>query len=354
MTNKAFEQLQQATSAFQESCLLSAAAELDFFTLILEHGNEISAIELAKISDSNAHAASVLLNALAGLGYLVKRYLDDGDCVNEKNVVKCEHSVEAVYSVADEFKELLDSCSSETYIPMIRHLSCVQRSWTELARTIKTGNLTVSSPSILGAEQDEISYIMAMNSLAVRFAAVSIEDLRRADLLKFRNFIDIGGASGTYSLAFLQAVPECCGTLFNLPVGIEAAKPRFIGSEYEGRIKLIAGDFMRDELPNGFDFAWVSAVIHQFNEKENLLLYKKTYNTLEFGGVIAIRDFVMNGDKTAPIGGLLFEVTMLAELNAGAVYSFGEIKSALKSVGFKNVEFTVQTETMSSIVTAKK
>ncbi|MDR1480402.1 MAG: hypothetical protein LBJ00_15810 [Planctomycetaceae bacterium] len=348
MTNKikAFNKLQRVTSGFQECSILAAAAELDFFTLILESGNRLSANELAEISGSNLRAVTTLLNALAGLGYLLKRRVVLGKGKGKDSVVE--------YSVAGVFIELLDSRNLGTYIPMIRHLSCVQRSWTELARTVKTGKLSAAAPSILGAEQDEVSYIMAMNSIAVRLAASSVEDLWRIGLLKFKNFIDVGGASGTYSAAFLQALPESRGTLFNLPVGVKAAKKRFTGSEFEGRINLVAGDFMREDLPTGFDFAWISAIIHQFTPEENLILYKKTFNALNAGGVIAVRDFIMNEDKTTPLAGLLFEVTMLAELNTGAVYSFVEIKTALEAVGFEKVEFPAQTETMSSIVTAQK
>ncbi|MDR1054107.1 MAG: hypothetical protein LBL39_08020 [Planctomycetaceae bacterium] len=337
-----FKKLQRVTSEFQECSILFAAAEFDFFTLILERGNQLSAVELAEVSGSNPRAVTTLLNALAGLGYLVKRRVGVG---NES---------EMVYSVEQDFVELFDSRHVETYIPMMRHLACVQRNWVELARTAKTGELTATSPSILGAAQDEVSFIMAMNSIAVRLASGSVDDLRRAGLLRFSNFIDVGGASGTYSLAFLQALPESRGTIFNLPVGIDEAKKRFIGSEFEGRINLVAGDFMCEDLPTGFDFAWVSAIIHQFSYEDNLVLYKKTFNALEPGGVIAIRDFIMNNDKTAPLGGLLFEVSMLAELNTGAVYPFMEIKTALESVGFENVIFALQTESMSSIVTAQK
>jgi hypothetical protein len=343
MTNKAFDQLQRVTSAFQETCLLFAAADLDFFTLILQRGNQISAEELTKISDTNLRAATILLNSLSGLGYLIKR-----------RVVGEDENVETLYSVAEEFTELLDSRHSETYIPMIRHMSCVHRSWSELARVIKSGQLVSVLPSILGAEQDEVSYIMAMNSLAVRLAEGSVEDLRRVGLLNFNNFIDVGGASGTYSLAFLRALPESRGTIFNLPVGIDAARKRFIGSEYEKRINLIGGDFMKEDLPTGFDFAWVSAIIHQYSADENLILYKKVFDSLQVGGIIAIRDFVMNKEKTLPIEGLLFETSMLAELNSGAVYSFEEIGIALEKVGFKNIKFSVPSQTMSSIVTAQK
>lgn len=350
--NKAFNRLQGVITSFQEHCLLAAAAELDFFTLILQHNNQITSRELADIAESNLYGTTILLNALTGLGYLVKRCINCTDSPQQDKERMKNSNV--MYSVAEDFKTLLDSRHPETFIHIIRHLSCVQRSWTELARTIKTGQLTAVRPSILGVKQDEISFIMAMDSIALLAVEKNIENLRRAGLLNFHNFIDIGGASGTYALAFLQELPESRGTIFNLDVGIEAAKERFIGSEYESRITLQAGDFMKENLPRGFDFAWVSAIIHQFNYDENLILYKKIFNALESGGIIAIRDFVMNSDKSAPKDGLLFEVNMLAELNSGAVYSFDEIKDSLESVGFKEVEFSVQTETMSSIVIARK
>jgi SAM-dependent methyltransferase len=336
----AYDKLEHVSRAFQESCLLAAGAELDLFTLILEGGNQVSASEISLKCGTDLRSTIILLDALVASEYLIKQH--------------DEYAVEANYSVADGFCELLDNRSANTFIPMIRHMSCVQRAWGQLAKTVKTGTPPTVPPSILGAEQDRLSFILAMNSIARQLTEMNVDVLRKAGLLNFKKFIDIGGASGTYAVAFLRALPESEGTIFDLPVGIAAAKERFAGTEFENRIKLVEGDIKQNNFPEGFDFAWLSAIIHQFDHATNSLLYQKTFNALKSGGQIAIRDMVMNSDKTSPKAGAFFAINMLVETDAGAVYTFDEIKSGLKKAGFNNIKFTAQTDTMSSIITAKK
>jgi hypothetical protein len=335
-----FNRLCQVSSAFQESCVLAAAAELDIFTVILEHDNQLSAQELSAICKTDLRGMSVLLDALSATNYLCK---------------KNGHSdSDAVYSVAEEFWTLLDRRDPSTFIPMIRHMSCVQRSWTELARTVKSGTPFETPPSILGADEDRVSFIWAMNSIAQTQVEPTIVALRKADLLGFDRFIDIGGASGTYSLAFLQALPNSRGTIFDLPVGIAAARQRFAGTEYENRICLVEGNFDHDELPNGFDFAWISAIIHQFDRSTSRELYKKTFRSLHSGGKVAIRDFMMNAERTAPKDGAFFGISMLVETQTGSVYTLDEVKEDLESAGFTKVKLAIPSETMSAVVTAQK
>jgi hypothetical protein len=332
--------LRHVSSAFQESCILSAAAELDIFTVILEHNNQLSAKELSAIGKTDLRGMSILLDALSATGYLCK---------------KNGHSdSDAVYSVAEEFRTLLDRRDPATFIPMIRHMSCVQRAWVDLARTVKSGTPFETPPSILGADEDRVSFIWAMNSIAQTLVEPTIEELQKAGLLDFDRFIDIGGASGTYSLAFLRALPNSRGTIFDLPVGIAAARQRFMGTEYEHRICLVEGNFDYDELPNGFEFAWISAIIHQFDRSASRELYKKTFRSLQSGGKVAIRDFMMNAERTAPKDGAFFGISMLVETQTGRVYTFNEVREDLESAGFTKVKLAIPSETMSAVVTAQK
>ncbi|MDR0704381.1 MAG: hypothetical protein LBF88_05265 [Planctomycetaceae bacterium] len=335
-----FNRLRQVSTAFQESCVLAAAAELDIFTVILEHDNQLSAQELAAICAANIRGMSVLLDALSATGYLRK---------------KNGHSdSDTVYSVVEEFQTLLDRRNPVTFIPMIRHMSCVQRSWAELARTVKNGIPVETLPSILGEEEDRVSFIWAMNSIAQTQVEPTITALRKAGLLNFNRFIDVGGASGTYSLAFLQVLPNSRGTIFDLPVGIAAARQRFTGTEYESRICLVEGHFDHDKLPDGFDFAWISAIIHQFDRTASRELYKKTFRSLQSGGTVAVRDFMMNAERTAPTDGAFFGISMLVETQTGRVYTFDEVKEDLESAGFIKVKLAIPAETMSAVVTAQK
>ncbi|MDR2754523.1 MAG: hypothetical protein LBC20_02345 [Planctomycetaceae bacterium] len=343
-----FDRLSRVSTAFQESCLLAAAAELDVFTIILEHNNRLTAQELSAICKTNLHGITVLLDTLAATEYLCKKSVHPNSNPNSPP------NSESVYSVAEEFQILLDRRNPETFVPMIRHMACVQRSWTELARTIKNGTPFEISPSILGENEDRDSFIWAMNSIAQKLVEPTVLSLQKAGLLKFNHFIDVGGASGTYTLAFLEALPESQGTIFDLPVGIAAARQRFTGTKYENRVQLVEGNFDNDELPIGFDFAWISAIIHQFGRNESRKLYEKVFRSLYAKGKVAIRDFMMNPERTAPKDGAFFGVSMLVETKTGMVYTFDEVKADLESVGFTEVQFAVPTETMSAIVTAQK
>ena len=335
----AFTQLRTASSAFQESCVLHAAAQLDLGTHILEHDGSATASDLALTLKLDLRALTVLLDALTGLGYFTK-------------------SENSRYSVAEPFVELLDSRHPATAVPMLRHLGNCLQSWGQLAWVVTNGTQVQRQPSILGAEADSVSFILAMNSIGRTLVGPMIDDLQKCGVLEFTKenirFLDIGGASGTYTLAFLDTLPQSEGTIFDLPVAIREARKRFAGTPLESRVSFAEGDFYQHELPTGFDFAWVSAIIHQHDRTECQALYGKAHRALNPGGRIAVRDFVMAPDRTSPPQGTLFGINMLVNTRNGRVYTYDEIRTDLESVGFINIRLAVPSPTMSAVVTAEK
>ena len=337
-----FEELFQISAAYQQSCVLTTAAELDCFTIILQHDNRLPVGLLAKMLASDLRGTIILLDALTAMGYLIKS----------------GSGKSAIYSVVEKFKELLDSRHPSTFIPMLRHMACIQRSWVKLTWAVKDGKPPVRQPSILGKEEDAISFILGMNSIAHHQADGTVQALRQAGVLSFGrddlNILDIGGASGTYTLAFLQALPKAKGTIFDLPVGIGEARKRFSGTEFESRVRFVSGDFCTDALPQGFDFAWISAIIHQQGRAESRDLYRKVLKALNPEGKVGIRDFIMNADRTSPKSGVLFGVNMFVNTKTGMVYTFDEVKDDLETSGFTNVTLAVPADTMAAVVVGQK
>jgi len=335
----AFDRLRIASAGFQESCILSVAAEFDLGTQILERSNSITATDLASLLKIDRRALTVLLDALVGLRYFDK-------------------SQDARYSVAEPFMELLDSRHPKTFIPMLRHSGNCLRNWSQLANVVSDGIPAQKSSSILGAEADNVSFILAMNAIGRTAVGSMLEDLQKHGVLTFAKenirFIDIGGASGTYTLAFLEALPQAEGTIFDLPVAIREARKRFAGTQLESRVSFIEGDFYQNEFPGGFDFAWISAIIHQHGSAESQALYEKAYRALNPGGRIAVRDFVMEPNRTAPAAGTLFGINMLVNTRNGMVYTFEEISADLKAAGFVNIRLAIPSDTMSAVVCAEK
>jgi len=170
----------------------------------------------------------------------------------------------------------------------------------------------------------------------------------------FRHLLDVGGASGTWTLAFLRAVPEAVATIFDLPDAIEQARRRIAQSPLADRIALVAGDFYTDPLPAGADFAWLSAIAHQHSRRHNRALLAKVHAALAPGGRGALRDVVMEPERTRPLDGALFAVNMLVNTPCGGTFTFEEFAEDLLAAGFEHPTWRVKQPGMSNVVEAFK
>jgi SAM-dependent methyltransferase len=330
-----YQRLERASQSYEEICILGAAAELDLLTPLTQ--TAMSVVELATLRATDLRATVMVLDALTSLGFLEK-----------------SNDTQPLYRVIAEYQELLDINHPKTFVPMLRHRLNSIRRWVEMSRTIQSGKPLPRVVSPLGAEEDYRSFVLAMNSVGITFAAKVVENLEKIGLLKFKHLLDIGGASGTYTLAMLERNPKALATIFDRPAAIEEAKKRFAETRFAQQLHYASGDFDYDEFPTGSDFAWVSAIIHQFGRENSRSLYQKIYRALESGGTIAVRDYVMDAAHTQPLGGALFAINMLTATQTGMCYAFDEIKEDLEIAGFSDVRFAVQTNDMGAIVTAKK
>ena len=169
-----------------------------------------------------------------------------------------------------------------------------------------------------------------------------------------RNMIDVGGASGTYTIAFLKAASEMKATLFDRPEVIQIARERLAGEGMLDRVHLVAGDFYEDELPGGHDLALLSAIIHQNSPMRNVELFRKVLRAILPGGRLIIRDHVMEPGRTEPKDGTIFAVNMLVNTAGGSTYTFDEIRGWLEEAGFVNVSFLKVGQHMDALVEAFK
>jgi precorrin-6B methylase 2 len=215
----------------------------------------------------------------------------------------------------------------------------------------QTGKRADCGPSIRGEAADQADFIGAMHNISGPIAAEVIAKLRP---LKFDHLLDIGGASGTWTIAFLRAVPEARATLFDLPPVISIAEQRFAEAGLGDRVALVPGDFYTDELPDGADIAWLGAICHQNSREQNRALFAKIHKALKGGGAVVIRDVVMDPSHTSPEGGALFAVNMLVATEGGGTYTFDEYRQDLSDAGFGEVILVHRDEFMNSLIRAEK
>ena len=314
---------------FMTPCVVGAAAELDLFTLLGERA--MSAEEVAESLHADVRATGMLLDAVAAIDLLDK---EDGR-----------------YSVPAPLRPFLTEEDPQTTLPMIRHRMNILRNWTQLAWVAKAGIPGPRQASIRGAEADRAAFVAAMHTVSGPIADELVAQLGPPE---FNHLLDVGGASGTWTLAFLRAVPGATATLFDLPDAVAQARRRFAGTEYQRRVDLVGGDFYVDDLPGGADFAWVSAIAHQHDRPKNRELFAKVRAALEPGGRIAVRDVVMEPSRTRPVAGALFAINMLVNTDSGGTFTFDEFAEDLEAAGFGGVQLRIKSDEMSSVVLATK
>jgi predicted O-methyltransferase YrrM len=316
--------------SYQGAAVLAAAADLDLFSALMTPAPQ-SAADLARTLQCDLRGLTILLDALVALRLLAKA---GGN-----------------YALPAGLDAFLTPDGAQSILAMAQHQGHCLRNWAQLGRVVKTGQAAERMPGVRGETGDQEAFIGAMHNLA---APNADQIIRAVQPLQFRHLLDIGGASGTWTIAFLRACPSAQATLFDLPHVLPMARRRLAAVGLDQRVKLVAGDFMVDTLPPGADLAWVSAIVHQNSRTQNRALFVAVLEALIPGGRIAIRDILMEEDRTRPVAGALFAVNMLVATQGGGTFTFAELREDLVVAGFAEVTLARQDEAMNALVVARK
>ena len=309
--------------SYQSACVLVAAADLDLFSVLADQ--PLSGEEVARRLNTDHRGTRILLDALVALELLA----GGGAPSSAPPPPPQPRSV----------------------LPMAQHQANCLRRWARLASVVQTGMPAERQPSIRGEEADNAAFIGAMHSVS---APVADELINGLGPLDFKHLLDIGGASGTWTISFLRSRPDATATLLDLEHVIPLAKQRISEAGMSDRVKLVAGDFLVDPLPREADLAWVSAIVHQNSRDQNRRLFLGIAEALVDGGQILIRDVLMDDSRTFPPYGALCAVNMLVATEAGGTFTFDELREDLEAAGFLDVAVLRRDEGMNSVVRGKK
>lgn len=306
--------------------LILTAAELDLFSRLPQ-----TAERLAEENGWDAEALTVLLDALAAIGLLDKH--------------------EARYAVRDKLTDGLGDNPEKSVVPMLKHMVGLWERWSALADIIRDGRGAARRASVFSDAASMRAFIGAMHVVGRQLAGDIVPWL---DPSWATRLLDVGGASGTYTLAFLNHAPGLHATLFDRPDVIPLAEERLRQNGLLDRVRLVAGDYNADEFPGGHDLVWLSAIIHQNSRAENRALFAKCERALLPGGRVWIRDHFMDESRTRPPAGAIFAVNMLVATADGSTYTFAETAEDLEAAGLRSVRLIREGENMDAVVEAIK
>lgn len=307
-----FRDLMRLAHGFESAKLLLVANDLDLFQKV---GEGCTAAELAASLQVDSRALELVLNALVALGLLT--------------------SDEGLYRKTSVSQEFL---AGENYRGHIfRHIHHCWESWNDLAGVLKRGGpLQVQESSILHDQESwNRDFIRGMEDVTRDLAPQVVAQLA---LDGAKRLLDVGGGPGTYARVFLESHPSLGEVaIFDLPMALNVARERLAGCSVEPQVKLVAGDFTRDDFGEGFDAVWISQVFHSQDESGCRMLIDKAWSALNPGGWLMIHEFLLDDNKAAPLTAALFAVHMLVMTQGGRAYSGKEVSGWLGTKGFDEI-----------------
>lgn len=293
--------LKKLWSAYQSSRVLITANNYRVFDFLQK---QKTARSLAKEIGADVRATGILLDALTGLGLVIKQ--------NNK------------YRNSSSASRFLVSGSPYYQGDIIKHGETMWDRWSDLDRVMKTGKPSQRS-------RDHNAFILGMHNISSLKAkeiisGVGLEGVERA--------LDLGGGPGTYSLEMARRGAQV--TLFDLPETIKIAKKLLARSPKASKnMAFIKGDFLVDDIGKGYDLIFLSQIVHSFSETENISLLRKCRKALNNKGRVVIHEFPINEQKTDPVSSALFAVNMLVNCEGGRTWSFGDMKEWFLKAKFK-------------------
>ena len=317
--------IMQTATAFWASKVLLTAVELDLFTTLAE--GEQTASQLGGKLGLHPRGTYDFFDALVALGFLER----EGD------------GPEGKYKTTPQTAAFLNK-KSPTYIGGLPEMLNARLFgfWNDLGPALKTGkpqneikhgNKPIfeelySNQASLGQFLDAMTGFQAAN-----FAALA----EKFDFAKYKTVTDAGGALALLSRIVGARHPHLSFSSFDLPPVAPLAEKQIKAAGMEGRIRAVAGDFFKDDLPKA-DVVTMGNVLHDWNLENKKLLIRKAYAALPAGGAFIAIENLIDDARRENAFGLLMSLNMLIEFGDAFDYTGADFRAWCGEAGFKRFE----------------
>ncbi|MFA7403531.1 MAG: methyltransferase [Pelobacteraceae bacterium] len=301
-------ELLKLSGGYWSTCALHAGVKLDLFS----HAG--TAAEMARATAGDSRGVAMLLNALTALGLMDK----EGDR----------------YTPTPFAVEFLSRTSPRYLGYIIMHHHHLMSGWSRLDESVLNGAPIRRRVSHGNDESERESFEMGMFNLAMLNAPCVVP---RIDLHGRRRLLDLGGGPGTYAIHFCQANPELTAMVYDLPTTRPFAEKTIASFGLGDRIAFHEGDFISDDVPAGFDVAWLSHILHGEGPEGCAVTLRRAVAALEPGGMLMVQEFILDNDMAGPLFPALFSLNMLLGTPQGRSYTQGELEEMMTAAGVGSI-----------------
>lgn len=209
--------------------------------------------------------------------------------------------------------------------------------WDGLATSLRTGQpqnrAAIDGNPYDTLYQDAVATDGFLDSMDLLSTPIALA-LSRLDWSRYKSFVDIGGARGTFAYQVVARNPNLAGAVFDLPPLEQSFNRNMaaLGTEASS-ITFHGGDFFTDQLPTA-DVLIFGHVLHNWGVADRIRLLKNAYESVRPGGAVFVYDPMSDGEQP-PMHAVLAGLAMLVWSRGGHEYSVHDLHAWLKEAGFR-------------------
>jgi predicted O-methyltransferase YrrM len=176
-----------------------------------------------------------------------------------------------------------------------------------------------SAPWVLGETGEKIAGILS----------------RLPGFASFEKMLDLGGGHGLFAVYIVNAHPAMQGVVFDRAAVTEVARTFIDQYGMTGRVTVAAGDYLSDDIGDGYDLVWASATLN-FAKFDMDPLITKILASLKPGGYFASFQDGMTHEHTKPEI-MLGHLAGAMQSNVNFSLDQGFLAEAMIRCGFQSV-----------------
>jgi len=327
------ERIFQFAFGYAPPLVIEAAIRHHVFD-VLDSGPK-SVAEISKETGASERGLTAIMNVLVGLDFLAK----------DQN---------GIYSLTSESAAFLVSTKPGFQGGLIRHSSeQLIPNWLRLNEVVSTGQ-PVAAVNQQGPGTDFFAeFVNDIFPMSYQVTQELAAHLKLKDADAPVRVLDLAAGSGVWGIGLAQSSSQVQVTAVDWPGVIPVTKKTVARFGLTDRFTFVDGDLQQANFGSGHNVATLGHILHSEGIERSKALLAKTFAALNAGGTIAIQEFLVNADRTGPLGGLIFAVNMLVNTERGDTFSFEEISSWLAEAGFVDAR-TLDTRGPSPLILATK
>ena len=310
------ERIMQFAWGYVPTLVLESAIRHRVFDVLDDGAKTVK--ETAAATGASERGLRTIMNVLVGLNFLAKT---DGER----------------YSLTPESAAFLVSTKPSFQGGILKHTSAqLMPKWLHLNEIVATGK-PAAAVNQEGSGSDFFQqFVVDIFPMSYPSAQVLGKALALGDSGAPVRVLDLAAGSGVWGIALAQSSARVTVTAVDWAEVLPVTQKTVGRFGLTDRYAFVAGDLLEADFGSGHNVATLGHILHSEGEARSRKLLQKTAAALATGGTIAIGEFLVNADRTGPVGSLFFAANMLVNTDNGDTYSFEEISSWLTEAGFKD------------------